>query len=116
MKTSKVQFAALVIGLTLVLVACAGSVMSGVSSPTSVAINGFKYVEANLTVKVGTEVTIAAVGSHPLVGVEEGNNNPIPTAASTIPVTVKFTKAGTYNYQCQVHDGLGMIGTITVTE
>jgi plastocyanin len=56
------------------------------------------------------------VGSHPLVGVEEGDNNPIPTTAFTVPMTVKFTKAGTYKYQCQVDDGLGMIGTITVTE
>jgi plastocyanin len=116
MHTSRFQFAALVIGLGLVLAACAGSVMSGVSSPTSVAINGFTYVQANLTVKVGTDVTIAAVGSHPLVGVEEGNNNPIPTTVSTVPVTVKFSKAGTYRYQCQEHDGLGMVGTITVTE
>lgn len=116
MLTSKFQFAAAIIGLSLVLAACAGSVMSGVSSPTSVAINGFKYVEPNLRVEVGTEITIAAVGSHPLVGVEEGNNNPIPTMALTVPVTVKFIKAGIYNYQCQVHDGLGMIGTITVTE
>lgn len=116
MRTSRFQFAALVIGLGLFLAACAGSVMSGVSSPTSVAINGFMYVQANLTVKVGTDVTIAAVGSHPLVGIDEGNNNPIPTTVSTVPVTVKFTKAGTYKYQCQVHDGLGMIGTITVTE
>jgi plastocyanin len=116
MHRSKVQFATVIVGLSLVLAACAGSVMSGVSSQNSVAINGFKYVEANLTVKVGTAVTIAAVDLHPLVGVEEGNNNPIPTAASTVPVTVKFTKAGTYKYHCQIHDGLGMIGTITVTE
>ena len=116
MRTSRFQFAAVVIGLGLFLAACAGSVMSGVSSPSSVAINGFKYVEPNLTIKVGTDVTIAAVDSHPLVGVEEGNNNPIPTTASTVPVTAKFTKAGTYKYHCQVHEGLGMIGTITVTE
>ena len=106
----------MIVGLSLVLAACAGSVMSGISGPASVAINGFKYVESSLTVKVGTEVTIAAVASHPLVGVEEGNNNPIPTTASTVPVTVKFTIAGTYKYQCQVHEGLGMVGTITVTE
>jgi plastocyanin len=115
MHTSKFQFVTVIIGLSLVLAACAGSVMSGVSSPTSIAINGFTYVEPNLTVKVGTDVTIAAVGLHPLVGVEEGNNNPIPTTASTLPVTVKFTKAGTYKYHCQIHEGLGMIGTITVT-
>ncbi len=116
MRTSTFQFATLVIGSSLVLAACAGSVMSGVSSPTSVAINGFNYVDPNLTVKVGVDVTIAAVGSHPLVGVEEGNNNPIPITASTVPVTVKFTKAGTYKYHCQIHEGLGMIGTITVTD
>jgi plastocyanin len=116
MNASRFQFATVILGLSLVLAACAGSIMSGVSSPTSVAINGFKYVEPNLTIKVGTEVTIAAVNSHPLVGVDEGNNNPIPTTASTVPVTAKFTKAGTYKYHCQVHDGLGMIGTITVTE
>jgi plastocyanin len=27
---------------------------------------------------------------------------------------VKFTQAGTYNYKCELHDGLGMIGTIKV--
>jgi plastocyanin len=116
MYKSKVQFVSVIVGLSLFLAGCAGSIMSGVSSPTSVAINGFKYIEPNLRVKVGTQVTIAAVGSHPLVGVEEGNNNPIPTTASTVPLTVKFTKVGTYKFQCQVHDGLGMNGTITVTE
>jgi hypothetical protein len=37
---------------------------------------------------------------------------PLPVAATTFTVT--FTKAGTWDYICALHDGAGMVGKVIV--
>ena len=119
---------AAIVGLSLILSACGGGTATTdpvktdpvKTDPTlttaSVAINGFAYVAKNTSVKVGTEVTIAAESGHPLIGIDEGNSNLIPATVSTSPVKVTFTKAGTYKFKCQFHNTSNdMNGTIIVT-
>ena len=116
-----------VVALSFVLSACGGNTTETVKpdpvkidpvpviTSTTISINGFNYTPKTSTVKVGSDITFPATAEHPLVGIEEGNSNPIPTAETKAALKVTFTKAGTYKFKCQFHDGFGMNGTITVT-
>jgi plastocyanin len=109
-----------ILGLSLVLAAC----NNGTTTPdpgntfTPPAINGanFTYVPADVTIKVGTEITLPAETGHPLKGVTSEADNPIP-ATSTAPVKVTFNKVGKFTFHCQFHGTPtgGMKGTVTVT-
>jgi plastocyanin len=125
---------AAIVGLSLILSACGGGTATtdpiktdpvktdpvktdpvATVTSTAVTISGFVYGPKVSTVKVGSDITFTANGSHPLVGIEEGNSNPIPASETKSDLKVTFTKAGTYKFICQFHVGLGMNGTVIVT-
>jgi plastocyanin len=117
-----VGFGTAILALSFVLSACGGNTTETVKTDpapgitsTVLSINGFEYSPKTSTVKVGSDITFPASASHPLVGLDEGNSNPIPTAEATSSQKITFTKAGIYKFKCRIHDGLGMNGTITVT-
>jgi plastocyanin len=108
-----------VVALSFVLSACGGNTTEPIKTDaitsTTISINGFTYNPKTSTIKVGSDITFPAGADHPLVGLDEGNTNPIPAAETKAALKVTFTKAGTYKFKCQFHDGIGMNGTITVT-
>jgi plastocyanin len=118
-----------ILGLSLILSACGGGTtttdpvktdpvktdpVTSVTS-TTITISDLVYGPKVSTIKVGSDITFPANSTHPLVGIDEGNSNPIPAAETTSAVKVTFTKAGTYKFKCVRHDGFGMNGTVTVT-
>ncbi len=110
-----------VLGLSLILAACNNATTTPIDNGTKFtppAINGatFTYVPADVTIKVGTEITLPAETGHPLKGVTSEVDNPIP-ALSTAPVKVTFNKVGKFTFHCQFHGTAttGMKGTVTVT-
>jgi len=75
--------------------------------------SGFAFKPYALTIKKGdTVVFVDKSGAvpHNVVGI--GNNVINRAAVNTKSYTLKFTKAGTYKYQCLIHPG--MIGMIVV--
>jgi plastocyanin len=110
---------ATILGLSLILAACNNNTPpvdtgGGVTSP---AIVGTTYVPADITIKVGTEITLPAEDGHPLRNIPAETDTPIPEF-SVKAVKVKFDKVGKFTYFCQVHGRSGtggMKGTITVT-
>jgi plastocyanin len=107
-----------ILGLSLVLAACNNATTPDPGNTfIPPAINGanFTYVPSDVTIKVGTEITLPAESGHPLKGVITEADNPIP-ATSTTPVKVKFNKVGKFTFYCQFHGTPtgGMKGTVTV--
>ena len=98
--------------------ACGGGDGGGKKSPTSAAgpaavsikASGTTWDPDDVTVKTGDVVEWDVDGSivHDLKG-DEGVNH---KAASNFKVTHKYSKAGTFAYQCTIHPGMN--GTITV--
>lgn len=81
--------------------------------------SNYYFDPVGLFVEPGTTVTFEnAAGSHNSVSYE----NRIPSAASTWSTTVgetadhTFEEPGTYDYYCQPHRTLGMVGRIVVGE
>ena len=121
---------AAIVGLSLILSACGGATTTpdpvkpdpvkpdppAAITSTTISINGFTYAPADITIKVGSDVTLPAEGIHPLKGVTSEADSPIP-ATSTTPVKVTFSKVGKFTYFCQNHGSSagGMKGTVTVT-
>jgi plastocyanin len=108
-----------ILGLSLILAACNNPTTPPTTDGgtfTPPVISGFTYAPADVTVKVGTEITLPAESSHPLKGVTSEVDNPIP-ATSLAPVKVTFNKVGKFTYFCQIHGSAtgGMKGTVTVT-
>jgi plastocyanin len=75
---------------------------------------GFAYSPNSLTVSVGdTIVWQGDFGVHPL------SSTSVPPGAASFHNTsgtsfsYRVTAAGTYNYQCDVHFGIGMVGSFT---
>ena len=108
-----------ILGLSLILAACNNNAAPPVDTGGGVtppAIVGFTYVPADITIKVGTEITLPADGNHPLRGVPSETGTPIPDV-STASVKITFNQVGKFTFFCERH-GLpnsGMKGTITVT-
>ncbi len=78
---------------------------------------GISYSPQNIRISVGDEVQWQGAGglggdftSHPLVS-DEGLW-PVQSTGTTF--TFKFTQAGLYQYHCQIHGPLGMVGTVLV--
>ena len=116
---------AAIVGLSLILSACGGATATpdpvkpdppAAITSTTIGINGFTYAPADITIKVGSDVTFPAEGFHPLKGVTSEADNPIP-ATSTATIKVTFSKVGKFTYFCQNHgtSTSGMKGTVTVT-
>ena len=119
-----------VVGAGLVLAAGdpAGAQVS--SAPNKVTIDGTaanKWEPANATVRPGGTVTFRVAGgaTHPVVSGDGSNpagDNRFDDSDCTLEhmtkvgdsCQVKFPKAGTYPFFCQVHVSLGMKGVIQV--
>jgi plastocyanin len=114
-----------VLGVALVVTA-PHAVAQGTSGAN--VINGtaaLKWEPAQLTVKPGATVTFKVTGSppHP-VGLDTSPTGSPDFDTSKCQIadmskvgdecTVKLPKAGTYNYVCEIHKALGMVGTIVV--
>jgi len=112
------------------LVLAAGRPAAAQSAQSKVTIDGTaanKWEPANATVKPGGTVTfrVASGATHPVVSGDGSNpqgDNRFDDADCTLEhmtkvgdsCQVKFPKAGTYPYFCQVHVSLGMKGVIQV--
>jgi plastocyanin len=85
-----------------------------------------KWVPSTLTIQPGESVTFKVAGgaTHPVgSGISPtAKDNRFDTSKCQLPqmtkvgdsCTVKFPKAGTYPFFCEIHDALGMTGTIQV--
>jgi plastocyanin len=124
------------LALAALLVATVGVALVALSSPPAAAqangatISGtaqFKWEPPDVTIKPGESVTFKVAGGppHPVLSGDGSNtagDNKFDASAcssdkmSTVGAscTVKFPKAGTYPYFCQVHVSLGMKGTVQV--
>jgi amicyanin len=91
-----------------------GSGSSGTSgSGHTVAIQGFAFKPATLTVKAGTKVTFTNDDSTPHTATSSGSSTINSGSLSKGQTyTVTFTKPGTYNYICTFHQF--MHGTVIV--
>src|SRR5215204_2393159 len=112
------------------LVFAAGGSAAAQTVPTKVTIKGTaenKWDPANANVRPGGTVTFEVAGgaTHPVVSGDgsnaEGDDRFDDSDCTLDKMTkvgdscqVKFPKAGTYPYFCQVHVSLGMKGVITV--
>jgi plastocyanin len=81
--------------------------------------SGVTFVPQNITINQGDTVTWTFVGSHNVNGQQSVYpNNPESffsgTAGSVSSWSFQFNIPGSYDYQCDPHLGLGMVGTITV--
>lgn len=91
----------------------------GASAPAAtgdtVAIKGFAFAPAALTVKAGTTVTWTNQDSDAHTVTSTGSGGPLNSKAMNTGDTFRFTftKAGTYAYLCTIHPF--MTATVTVT-
>ncbi|UWE11194.1 cupredoxin domain-containing protein [Actinacidiphila bryophytorum] len=85
-------------------------------SGTAVAIKGFAFSPASLTVKVGTKVTWTNEDSDAHTVTSDGSGGPLNSKAMNTGDTFSytFTKPGTYKYLCTIHPF--MTATVTVTQ
>ncbi|ACU71443.1 blue (type 1) copper domain protein [Catenulispora acidiphila DSM 44928] len=81
----------------------------------AVAIKGFAFSPAALSVKVGTTVTWTNQDSDAHTVTSQGSGGPLNSAALATGQTYSytFTKPGTYSYLCTIHPF--MTATVTVT-
>lgn len=91
---------------------------AGNSTPVSgdaVAIKGFAFAPAALSVKVGTTVTWTNQDTEPHTVTSTGSGGPLTSPAMQTGDTFHytFTKPGTYHYLCTIHPF--MTATVTVT-
>ena len=82
----------------------------------AVAIQGFAFAPANLTVKVGTTVTWTNKDSDAHTVTSQGSGGPFQSKALATgeSYSYTFTTAGTYSYLCTIHPF--MTATVTVTQ
>jgi plastocyanin len=106
------------IALAVAAAGCGGGTAATTSAPaatapagaTKVAIRGFKYAPASLTVAAGTAVTFTNFDAAPHTASATGLDT--GTLRQGQSRTVTLAKAGTYAYVCQFHPY--MHGTIVV--
>jgi plastocyanin len=112
------------------MVLAAGGPAAAQSAPSKVTIDGTaanKWEPADATIKPGGTVTfrVASGATHPVVSGDgsnpQGDNRFDDSKCGLAQMTkvgdscqVKFPKAGTYPYFCQVHVSLGMKGVVQV--
>jgi plastocyanin len=112
------------------MVLAAGGPAAAQSAPSKVTIDGTaenKWEPADATIKPGGTVTfrVASGATHPVVSGDgsnpQGDNRFDDSKCGLAQMTkvgdscqVKFPKAGSYPYFCQVHVSLGMKGVIQV--
>ncbi|MGK0363670.1 MAG: plastocyanin/DNA/RNA endonuclease YhcR with UshA esterase domain [Saprospiraceae bacterium] len=95
--------------------------VSAVFAQTTVTVQSNTFTPQNITINVGETVTFDNVGGfHNVNGTQTSfPSNPESFGnggAASAPWDFQhtFSLAGTYDYQCDPHAGLGMTGTITV--
>lgn len=106
--------------LLLLLLVISASIEAMAQTTHHVAVTNNVFTPANLTIEVGDIVEWTCTqGSHNVNGTTatfpsnpESFGNSVAPATWTYPYT--FNTVGTYDYQCDPHQALGMIGTITV--
>jgi plastocyanin len=112
------------------MVLAAGGPAAAQSAPSKVTIDGTaenKWEPADATIKPGGTVTfrVASGATHPVVSGDgsnpQGDNRFDDSKCGLAQMTkvgdscqVKFPKAGTYPYFCEVHVSLGMKGVVQV--
>jgi plastocyanin len=79
----------------------------------------FSFVPSSLTIEAGDTVVWKSIlqcciehTSTRSVSPKTWNSGPIPLGG-TFKVVFQFADSGTFNYFCQPHQGLGMVGSIT---
>jgi plastocyanin len=84
----------------------------GSTVTADVVAEGFRFVDGDVTVELGGELTWANEdgAAHPLV-FSDGRRFDLPGGGST---TVSFDEPGVFTYACAVHSN--MTGTVTVLE
>ncbi len=100
--------------LTFTLLVCSVS-----ATKITVTVANYTFSPANFSAKIGDTVEwVWSAGSHTTTstsvpaGALSWNNN----INSSLPTFMyKITTAGTYQYQCNFHVGMGMTGTFTVS-
>lgn len=85
------------------------------ASGTAVAIKGFAFSPASLTVKAGTKVTWTNQDSDAHTVTSDGSGGPLNSKAMNTGDTFSYTfgRPGTYKYLCTIHPF--MTATVTVT-
>lgn len=108
------------LSLLIGLIACAFMGQATVHNVT-VGVPNNQFAPSSLTITAGDTVTWTnAAGFHNVngtTGVGVGNPETFGNGAAatgTWTYSKQFTIAGTYNYQCDPHAGIGMTGSITV--
>ena len=101
----------------LILLAFNGSLMA---TTHSVVVTNNRYTPSNLNIFTGdTVVWNCTQGSHNVNGMKSTfPNNPVSfgnDVGSNWTYKFVFTMPGVYDYHCDPHAGLGMIGKVTVT-
>ncbi|MGK5732302.1 plastocyanin/azurin family copper-binding protein [Streptomyces sp. URMC 124] len=82
----------------------------------TVAMANFRFVPQTVTVRAGDTVTwVNTSGStHTTTSDSPGWNFLVAPGQASPPVS--FPTPGTFRYHCTPHEGLGMTGTVTVTQ
>jgi plastocyanin len=119
MNKATVYVGTAILGLSLILAACNNDVKPPIDTGGTVtppAIVGFKYIPADVTIKVGSSLKLPGDPGHPLTGEATETDSPLKTTTLTSSTDVKFDKVGTFTFHCTIHgiNGGGMRGTITV--
>jgi amicyanin len=91
----------------------AGPPAAPVAGATAVAIQGFAYSPAAITVKVGTTVTWTNKDSEPHTVTTSNGPLHSPTMQSGATFSYTFTAPGTFSYLCTIHPF--MTATVSVT-
>ena len=111
--------------------ATGGAVQVGIDG---MGFSVMRFIRTHATVHVGQSVSFAVAGPGAPHTVTFGQEPPIPAVlmpsgdpthyaggdlnsgviAPGTPFVVTFTKAGKFSYICAIHDGMGMVGDVTV--
>lgn len=79
----------------------------------TVLLSDYVFTPKKVTVAAGTKVTwVDTQGTHQVVSNTNAFSSPVLNAGNRYSFI--FERAGTYNYQCAFHGGIGMVGEIVV--
>ena len=92
------------------------------ASPCVIAVSGFEFTPASVTIAEGSEVTFELSGTHTALEVSESTWDAGGTEALSggfsvgagQTATVTLSGLGSHWYVCEPHAGMGMKGTIEV--
>jgi len=105
--------------MTPFMITKAGMSMDSTEGATTVKIQDSKFIEKELTVKVGTTVTWVMEGNFPHTVTADDGSFDSGQMRNGETFSFTFNEVGVFPYYCSNHGaagGQGMAGTITVTE